>query len=176
MNNMITSFYWGHINDLDFLIFMSNIYWNKFCRYTDIWVGFLESKDNFSCFIWQQLKVAFKSTIFWCWIWALIDANHFYNLELIQFKSYSTPTCISIPLSNLGWLFQKISITYNLGQNCWDKIENLCSSEKSPLPPNQCCWQRFRLLTTKLAHIQHWYWGARGRIWNLKNWVISWIY
>ena len=132
---MITSFYWGHINDLDFLIFMSNIYWNKFCRYTDIWVGFLESRDNFSCFIWQQLKVAFKSTIFWCWIWALIDANHFYNLELIQFKSYSTPTFISIPLSNLGWFFQKISITYNLGQNCWEKIENVCSSKKNLYPP-----------------------------------------
>ena len=77
------------------------------------------------------MKVAFKNTIFWCWIWALIHANHFYNLELIEFKAYSTPTCISIPLSNLGWFFQKISITYNLGQNCWDKIENLFFSEKT---------------------------------------------
>ena len=47
---------------------------------------------------------------------------------------------------------------------------------KNPSPPNQCCWQIFRLLTTKLGQIQHWYWGVRGRIWNLKNWVISWIY
>ena len=121
------------------------------------------------------MKVAFKNTISWCWIWALIHANHFYNLELIEFKAYSTPTSISIPLSNLGWFFQKISITYNLGQNCWDKIENLFSSEKTPLPLNQCCWQTFRLSTTKLGHIQHWYWGVRGRIWNLKSWVISWI-
>ena len=130
---------------------MSNIYWNKFCRYTDIWVGFLESKDNFSCFIWRKLKVAFKSTIFWCWIWALIDANHFYNLELIQFKSYSTPTFISIPLSNLGWLFQKISITYNLGQNCCDKIENLFFSETASVHSNQYCLQSFGLLATKLG-------------------------
>ena len=77
------------------------------------------------------MKVAFKNTIFWCWIWALIHANHFYNLELIEFKAYIAPTCISIPLSNLGWFFQKKSITYNLGQNCWDKIENLFFSEKT---------------------------------------------
>ena len=24
--------------------------------------------------------------------------------------------------------------------------------------PNQCCWQNFRLLTTTLGQIQHWYW------------------
>ena len=62
------------------------------------------------------MKVGFKSAIFWCWIWASIHSNHFYNL-----KSYSAPTCIWITLSNLGWFFQKISITYDLGQNCWDK-------------------------------------------------------
>ena len=70
------------------------------------------------------MKVAFKNTIFWCWIWALIHANHFYNLELIEFKAYIAPTCISIPLSHLGSFFQKKSITFNLGQNCSDKIEN----------------------------------------------------
>ena len=122
------------------------------------------------------MKVAFQNTIFWCWIWALIHGNHFYNSELIEFKTYSTPACISIPLSNLRWFFQKISITCNLVQNCWDKIENLFFSEKAPLPPNQCCWQSFRLLTAKLDQIQHGYWGVRGEIWNLKNWVISWIY
>ena len=76
------------------------------------------------------MKVVFKSTIFWCWIWALINENRFYNLELIEFKAYSGPTCISIPLSNLGWFFQKISLTYNLGDN----IKNLLFSEK-PLSP-----------------------------------------
>ena len=35
-----------------FFILIWNIYWNKFWCYTDIWVGFKESKDNFSCFIW----------------------------------------------------------------------------------------------------------------------------
>ena len=53
------------------------------------------------------MKVAFKSAILWCWIWASIHANHFYNLKLIEFKSYSAPTCIWITLSNLGWFFQK---------------------------------------------------------------------
>ena len=137
---------------------------------------FKESADNFSCFIRKNLKIAFKNTIFWCWIWALIHANQFYNLELIEFEAYIAPTCILIPLGNFGWLFLKKSIIYNLGQNCWDKIENLFFREKTPLPPNQCCSQSFRLLATKLGQSQHWYWGVMGRIWNLKNWVISWIY
>ena len=47
---------------------------------------------------------------------------------------------------------------------------------KNPSPPNQCCSQRLRLLATKLGQIQHWYSGVRGRICNLKNWVIYWIY
>ena len=119
------------------------------------------------------MKVVFKNTISWCWIWALVHANHFYNLELIEFKAYSTPTCISIPLSNLGWFFKKISITYNLGQNCWDEIENLFSSEKTTLPPNQCCWQNLRLLITKLGQIQHWYLGVRGEfgIWKIQSFL-----
>ena len=122
------------------------------------------------------MKAAFKSTIFWFRIWVLIHANYFYDLELIEFKAYGSPTCISIPLSNLGWFFQKILITYNLGQNWRGKIENLFFSEKNLLHPNQRCSQSFRLLTAKLGQIQHWYWSVRGRIWNLKNWVISWIY
>ena len=126
------------------------------------------------------MKGAFKCTIFWFWIWALIHANYFYDLEFIEFKAYGSPTCISIPLSNMGWFFQKISITYNLGQNWRGKIENLFSSEKNLLHPNQRCSQSFRLLTTKLGQIQHWYWSVRGEggggDWNLKNWVISWIY
>ena len=90
------------------------------------------------------MTVAFKNTIFWYWIWILIHANHFYNLELIEFKAYIAPTWISIPLSNLGWFFQKESITYNLGQNCWDKIEKPFSREKTPLPLNQSSLQSFR--------------------------------
>ena len=92
---------------------------------------------------------------------------------------WATKVClwVSIISQTYGCLKSKFwKLFYNLGQNCWDKIENLFFSEKTPLPPNQCCWQSFRLLTTKLGQIQHWYWGVRGRIWNLKNWVISWIY
>ena len=118
------------------LILIWNIYWNKCWCYADIWVGFRENKDNFSCFYLEKLKVAFKNTILYCWIWALIHANHFQNLELIDFETYSTPTCISIPLNNAECFFQNISITYNLGQNCRDKIENLFFSVKAPLPPN----------------------------------------
>ena len=119
--------------------------------------------------------VVFKNIIFWCGICALIHANHFYNLEMIEFNAYIAPTRFLIPLSNLVWFFHKISITYNLGQNCWDKIENLFFREKTPLPPNQYCSQSFRLLATKLGQSQHWYWGVRGRFWNLKNWIMSWI-
>ena len=119
--------------------------------------------------------VVFKNIIFWCGICALIHANHFYNLEMIEFNAYIAPKRFLIPLSNLVWFFHKISITYNLGQNCWDKIENLFFREKTPLPPSQCCWQSFRLLATKLGQSQHWYWGVWGRFWNLKNWIMSWI-
>ena len=112
--------------------------------------------------------MVFKYIIFWCWTWTLIHVNHFYNLELTEFKAHSTPTCILIPLSNLGWFFQKISITDNLGQTCWDKTENLFFSEKVPLPKNQCCWQSFRLLTTKLVQIQHWSWEKGGEFWIWK--------
>ena len=81
-----------------------------------------------------KLKVDFKNTIFWCWIWALTDTNHFYQSELVEFKASSELACISMLFSNLGRYFQKISITYNLGQNCWDKIEGLFFSEKKPSP------------------------------------------
>ena len=114
-----------------FFNLISNAYWNKFWCYTGICVGFKESKGKLSCFILQNLKITFKNSIFWCWIWAIIHPNHLYNLELIEFQAYSTPTRISMLLSNLRWFFQKISITYHLGQNCWDKIENLFSVKKT---------------------------------------------
>ena len=94
--------------------------------------------------------VKIKGSLWKYHILMLIHANQFYNLELIEFKAYTAPTCISIPLNNLGWFFEKISITYNLGQNCWDKIENLFFREKTRLLPNQCCSRCFRFLTTKL--------------------------
>ena len=85
----------------------------------------------FFFFFFVKLKVAFKKTKFWWWIWALNNTNQFHNLELIEFKAWSAPKCISIPLSNLGMFFQKMSITYNLGQNCCDKIKNLFFSGKT---------------------------------------------
>ena len=90
---------------------------------------------------------------------------------MIEFKTYSAPTSISIPFSNLGWFIQKIIITYSLAQNCWVKIEDLFFREKSPLPPNQCCSQSFRLLATKLGQIQHWYRG--GKCENLEFEILS---
>ena len=114
-----------------FFNLISNAYWNKFWCYTGICVGFKESKGNLSCFILQNSKITFKNSIFWWWIWAIIYPNHLYNLELIEFEAYSTPTRISMLLSNFRWFFQKISITYNLRQNCWDKRENLFSVKKT---------------------------------------------
>ena len=54
--------------------------------------------------------------------------------------------------------YLQISV-YNLGRNCWDKIENLFFIEKKASPSNQRCSQSFRLLTTKFGHVQHWYRG-----------------
>ena len=53
------------------------------------------------------LKVAFKNTISWCCIWALIHRNHFYTSELIEFKAYSAPASTLIPFSNLRLFFKK---------------------------------------------------------------------
>ena len=33
-------------------------------------------------------------------------------------------------------------------------MENLFVREKTPFPQNQCCWQRFRPLATKLGQSQ----------------------
>ena len=159
---------------LGFLILMLNACWNNLWCYKDIWGSFKKNKDNF-LFFWVKLKVAFRNTIFWSWVWALIYTNHFCNMELIECKAYSASICISIPFSNVGRFFQKISITKS-----WTELlrQNRRSifQWKNPSPPNQCCSQRFRLLATKLGQIQHWYGGVRGRICNLKNWVIYWIY
>ena len=88
---------------------------------------------------------------------------------LMEFKAYNVSTWISIPSNNLGWFIQKISITYRVGQNCWDKTENLFFIEKNPLPPSQGCLESFRRLRTKLGQIEHWHRGVSKRNWNLKN-------
>ena len=85
-------------------------------------------------------------------------------------------------MEQFGMVFSKIinnlqSLTKLLRQN----RKFIFQSKKTPLtspPPTpiQCCSQSFRLLTTNPGQIQHWYWGVRQRIWNLKNCVICWIY
>ena len=54
-----------------------------------------------------KLKVNFRNTIFWCWIWPLIHTNHFYNLESIEIKACSAPTCISITIQQFRAFFSK---------------------------------------------------------------------
>ena len=101
------------------------------------------------------------------------------NLTFVSWF-WATKVClwVSIISQTYVWLPEKQILKIIL--QSWAKLlrqnRNLFFSEKTPLPPNQCCSQSFRLLTTKLGQIQHWYWGVKGRIWNLKNWVISWIY
>ena len=92
----------------------------------------------FFIFYLAKFKATFIITMFRCWVWALIRINHFYILQLTRFKWWSASKCISIPLSNLVLYFQKISISYNLGQNCWGKIENYFMNKNTPLLPNQC--------------------------------------
>ena len=106
----------------------------------------------------------------------LIHKNHFYNLELIEFWACSSPTCILISISNFGCYFQKAAITYNLGQNRWDKIKNLFLTKKkkkiSSLINVACkawgfcqeisaCSQSFGLLSTKL--------GVFWNVWDFFN-------
>ena len=114
-----------------FLILVSNACWNNLWCYTEIWVSFKENKDNFFVFYLVKVKVAFKNTIFWCWIWALIHTNQFYNLELTEFK-----------FCDLGLFFQKASITYNLGQNCRDNRKSIFQ-QKNPSPPKSMLFAKF---------------------------------
>ena len=67
----------------------------------------LKKIRQFFVFYLVILKVAFKNTISWCWIWALIHRNHFYTSELIEFKAYSAPASTLIPFSNLRLFFKK---------------------------------------------------------------------
>ena len=91
-----------------------------------------------------KLKVTFRNTIFWCWIWPLIHTNYFYNLELIEIKAYSAPTCISINFN-----VNNLQIWTNLLKR---KRKSLFHW-KNPCLPNQCCFQRFELMETKMTLI-----------------------
>ena len=103
-------------------------------------------------------------------IWILIHANPFYNLKLIELSEYSTPTCISMPFSNLGCYFKKISITYDLGRNSWDKIENLYFSKKI-LSPKSILFLRFQACSRKNctdSTLIKWGKGGEFGIWKIE--------
>ena len=119
-------------------------------------------------FLLVKFNVSFKNTTF-------LMLNMSIN-SLIKLKVYSARRCISVAFTSLEWYFRKIPITYNLGQNCWDKIENLSLSKKTPLSPSLCHLLSCGHLTRNLGLVQHWYSSVRGVIQNLKNWFISWTY
>ena len=119
-----------------------------------------------SCTISQEQQCC--NLTFVSWFWAT---------KMCLWVSTISQTYVWLPDLASNFLKSKFwKLFYILGQNCWDKIENLFFSQKTPLPSNQCCSQSFQLLAAKLGHIQHYYWRVRRRIWNLKKWVISWIY
>ena len=94
---------------------MSNAWnkWNNFWCHTDAWVNFKESKDSFLCILFDKIEQNLENYHFLV-LSMTINSYKFYTL--IEFKTCSAPTCISIPFSNLGHVFQKILITYNLGK------------------------------------------------------------
>lgn len=114
---------------------MTCICWNRYAEISfdaiqtigRVW----KSKDTF-CVRLVKLKITFRNTIFWSWIWVLINTNPFYKLELIELM-----------------LFSKNINSYNLGRNSWDKIENLKKiQQKTPLfqiyvvPEVSSLWQQ----------------------------------
>ena len=70
---------------MDFLILLSIARWYIFWCHTDTWFSFKENEDNLS-FCLVKLKLAFKNTIFWCWIRALIDTSHFVICHWLNVK------------------------------------------------------------------------------------------
>ena len=114
-----------------FLILMQKICWNNFWRYSHIW-GSLKTIKPLFCLLFGKTHGNLQKYHILMMNRALMPTNHFYTLEFIEFKWYSRSKCIPIPLNNLVWYFQKIPITYNFEQNCWDKIENLFLSKKTP--------------------------------------------
>ena len=77
------------------------------------------------------------------------EGEHFFQqnwvsgLGFLRFKVQSTVIWFLMLFRKLVLCFQNFSKTYNLGQNCWDKLKNPSFKEKTPLPPNQCCKEKF---------------------------------
>ena len=68
-----------------FLILLSIARWHIFWCHTDTWFSLKENEDSLS-FCLVKLKLAFKNTIFWCWIRALIDTSHFVICHWLNVK------------------------------------------------------------------------------------------
>ena len=112
-----------------------------------------------------------------------------YHIVLLN---VSINSCKSLLKLGIDWLWniQYTNMHFNTIEQCrmvfskyinnlqsWTKLSRQNRKSifqwKTPLPQNQCCWQRFRLLTTKLDQIQHWYWGLRGEfgIWTIESFL-----
>ena len=81
---------------------------------------------------------------------------YFFFIEtILMTQSYSTPTWILIPFSNLRLIFQKIVITYNLNQTV---VQNrkFIFQRKIPTPFKLMLFATFRPLARKRDHIQYW--------------------
>ena len=97
---------------------------------------------QFFVFYLVKLKVTFRNTIFWCWIWGLIHTNHFYNFQLIELKT--NIQCTNMHFNNIqdfGAFFS--NNIYNLQP--WSKLvetkfENPVSSRNRFVfqIPNSC--------------------------------------
>ena len=86
------------------------------------------------CVLLGKIEGNFK-----CWIWVLIYINHFYNLDLVEFKFYNAPTSTPMPLINLEHFFQKISTTYKLfGEN-----KKFIFNQKNPYCPKSMLSAKF---------------------------------
>ena len=125
-----------------------------------------------------KLKIPFRNTILWCWIWPLIHKNHIYNLEMIKFKACSAPTCISIPFSNLQRFSQKISITCRSWTKPLRQNRKSLFQWKSPCSPKSMLFAKFLAFGNKTWPDSTLIWGrvrVTWRNWNFKNRVISWF-
>ena len=105
------------------------------------WLVLRKTKTIF-CVLFVKFKVAVKIIIFWCSVWALTYRNDFYYLDVIEFKRYSATTRISVLFNNLGCIFPKISMAYNLDETV-ERQEKRLFQRKSPSPHKSVLFARF---------------------------------
>ena len=86
--------------------------------------------------------------IFWIyWIFKLLSqqvfsriVGNFQNINVNNSLGISAMVGFYVSIRRQNKWFDGQSSTYNLGRNCWNKIENLFFSGKTPFSPNQCCF------------------------------------